>query len=53
MTGCSWGSIAADGDASINFKLAGLALFPFGKSIVPIDQVAGREVWIRGPQPVS
>jgi uncharacterized membrane protein YccF (DUF307 family) len=36
-----------------NFKLALLALVPFGKTVVPIDHVAGRDVWMRGPEPVG
>lgn len=36
-----------------NFKLALLALVPFGKTVVPAHRVpAGREVWMRGPEPV-
>lgn len=36
-----------------NIKLALLALVPFGKTVVPIEEVAGREVWMRGPEPVG
>jgi uncharacterized membrane protein YccF (DUF307 family) len=35
-----------------NFKLALLALVPFGKTVVSIDRLAGREVWMRGPEPI-
>ena len=36
-----------------NFKLALLALVPFGKTVVSIDRIpAGRDVWLRGPQPI-
>jgi len=35
-----------------NFKLALLALVPFGKTVVPIDRIAGRDVWMRGPEPI-
>lgn len=36
-----------------NFKLALLALVPFGKVVVPVDAVAGRPVYVRGPQPIG
>jgi len=36
-----------------NFKLALLALVPFGKVVVPLDAVAGRSVYLRGPQPIG
>lgn len=36
-----------------NFKLALLALFPFGKAVVPFDRIGGREVWQRGPEPLG
>jgi uncharacterized membrane protein YccF (DUF307 family) len=36
-----------------NFKLVPLALVPFGKSIVSADALAGREVWLEGPQPIA
>lgn len=36
-----------------NIKLAGLALVPFGKTVVDADRIpAGREVWMRGPEPI-
>lgn len=35
-----------------NFKLALLALVPFGKTVVPLDRIAGRDVWMRGPEPI-
>ncbi len=36
-----------------NFKLALLALTPFGKEIVDIDRIpAGRDVYLRGPEPI-
>ncbi len=35
-----------------NFKLALLALVPFGKTVVALDAVAGRNVYLRGPQPI-
>ena len=36
-----------------NFKLALLALAPFGKTVVDIDRIAGRQVWMRGPEPIG
>lgn len=36
-----------------NFKLALLALVPFGKTVVALDDVAGRSVYLRGPQPIG
>lgn len=36
-----------------NFKLALLALVPFGKSVVSLDDLAGRQVWMRGPEPLG
>ncbi len=37
-----------------NFKLALLALAPFGKTVVDIDRIpTGRDVWMRGPQPIG
>lgn len=37
-----------------NIKLAGLALVPFGKVVVPADRIpAGRDVWMRGPEPIG
>jgi uncharacterized membrane protein YccF (DUF307 family) len=35
-----------------NFKLALLALVPFGKTVVPLDAIAGRKVYVRGPEPI-
>ena len=36
-----------------NFKLALLALAPFGKEVVGIGRIpAGRDVYIRGPEPI-
>ena len=36
-----------------NFKLALLALVPFGKTVVSAETLApGRDVWMRGPQPI-
>ncbi len=37
-----------------NFKLARLALTPFGKTIVSADRIpSGADVWMRGPQPIG
>ena len=36
-----------------NFKLVPLALIPFGKHVVSLDRLAGREVWLRGPEPIG
>ena len=36
-----------------NFKLVPLALVPFGKHVVSLDRLAGREVWLRGPEPIG
>ncbi len=36
-----------------NFKLALLALVPFGKTVVSADRLAGRTVWMQGPQPIG
>lgn len=36
-----------------NFKLVPLALVPFGKHVVSLDRLAGREVWMRGPEPIG
>lgn len=36
-----------------NFKLALLALVPFGKTVVSLDRVAGRDIWMRGPEPIG
>ena len=36
-----------------NFKLVPLALVPFGKTVVSVDRLAGREVWTRGPTPIG
>lgn len=36
-----------------NFKLALLALVPFGKTVVSVDRIAGRDVYLRGPQPIG
>ena len=36
-----------------NLKLALLALVPFGKTVVSLDRIAGRDVWMRGPQPIG
>lgn len=36
-----------------NFKLVPLALVPFGKHVVSLDRLAGREVWTRGPTPIG
>lgn len=36
-----------------NFKLVPLALWPFGKTIVSVDRLAGRQVWASGPQPIG
>lgn len=36
-----------------NFKLALLALVPFGKTVVSLDRIAGRDVWMRGPEPIG
>ena len=35
-----------------NFKLALLALVPFGKTVVPLDAIGGRDVYMRGPEPI-
>ncbi len=35
-----------------NFKLALLALVPFGKTVVPLDAIDGRDIYMRGPEPV-
>ncbi|MCO8127257.1 YccF domain-containing protein [Acidimicrobiia bacterium EGI L10123] len=35
-----------------NFKLALLALVPFGKTVVPLDDIGGRDIYMRGPEPV-
>ncbi len=36
-----------------NFKLALLALVPFGKTVVSVDRIpADRAVWMRGPEPI-
>ena len=32
-----------------NFKLALLALMPFGRAVVPLDEVGDREVWMQMP----
>lgn len=34
-----------------NFKLALLALMPFGKEVVDLDQVGERDVWMQVPDP--
>ena len=36
-----------------NLKLALLALVPFGKTVVSLDRIAGRDVWMRGPRPIG
>ena len=36
-----------------NFKLALLALVPFGKTVVPLDAIGGRNVYVRGPEPIG
>lgn len=36
-----------------NLKLVPLALVPFGKTVVSADRIAGRDVWMRGPQPIG
>lgn len=36
-----------------NFKLALLALVPFGKTVVDVDAIAGRNVYVRGPEPIG
>ena len=36
-----------------NFKLVPLAFVPFGKHVVSADRLAGREVWMRGPEPIG
>ena len=36
-----------------NFKLVPLALVPFGKTVVSVDRIAGRDVWLQGPQPIG
>lgn len=36
-----------------NFKLALLALVPFGKTVVPLDAIGGRSVYVRGPEPIG
>ncbi len=35
-----------------NFKLALLALVPFGKTVVALHAIAGRNVYVRGPEPI-
>lgn len=35
-----------------NFKLALLALVPFGKTLVDADAIGGRDVYLRGPEPI-
>ena len=35
-----------------NFKLALLALVPFGKTVVPLDAIGGRDVYMRGPEAI-
>ncbi len=36
-----------------NFELVPLALWPFGKTIVSLDRLAGRQVWASGPRPIG
>ena len=36
-----------------NFKLVPLSLVPFGKTVISIDRIAGRDVWLRGPEPIG
>jgi uncharacterized membrane protein YccF (DUF307 family) len=36
--------------AVVSFRMAGLALHPFGRMVVPVDEVAGRTVVIAAPR---